>query len=249
MSFSQKENIDMLWEILLDELNVNINNKPLMTSIRKLFLANISETNTNMNTNKMSLMDLNQRCLSNTLSVIKELYPQLMEEKRSIKILEEEYKEALDDFTKLSKPKSPPPVNFLDQIEEINISSDVLMEKMLQERSREIVSVPVFTEKKVSFVEENVSTIFNKLHRIKEQEESVVLKKSLDKYEQQTSSYLPEVTQEVISREIFEQNIKPTISISANDDLIRRMDALDAKMDAIRNHLEEILSTMRLNYI
>ena len=203
----------------------------------------------------MSLMDLNQRCLSNTLSVIKELYPQLMEEKRSIKILEEEYKEALDDFTKLSKPKSPPPVNFLDQIEEINISSDILMEKMLQERSREIVSAPVFTEKKVSFVEENVPTIFNKLHRIKEQEqeqkqkESFVLKKSLDKYEQQPSSYLPEVTQEVISREIFEQNIKPTISISANDDLIRRMDALDAKMDAIRNHLEEILSTTRMNYI
>ena len=207
------------------------------------------------NTKKMSLMDLNQRCLSNTLSVIKELYPQLMEEKRSIKILEEEYKEALDDFTKLSKPKSPPPVNFLDQIEEINISSDILMEKMLQERSREIVSAPVFTEKKVSFVEENVPTIFNKLHRIKEQEqeqkqkESFVLKKSLDKYEQQPSSYLPEVTQEVISREIFEQNIKPTISISANDDLIRRMDALDAKMDAIRNHLEEILSTTRMNYI
>ena len=53
--FLNKQNLKLLWEVLLDELHIDSNNKSIITNIRTVFESNIQPftKNTSINTNKI----------------------------------------------------------------------------------------------------------------------------------------------------------------------------------------------------
>ena len=67
--FLNKQNLKLLWEVLLDELHIDSNNKSIITNIRTVFESNIQPftKNTSINTNihaNMQLTNLNNQFLS-----------------------------------------------------------------------------------------------------------------------------------------------------------------------------------------
>ena len=93
--FLNKQNIKLLWEVLLDELHIDDNNKPIVTNIRTVFESNIQpftkNTSANMNGN-MQLVNLNKQFLSQVLLAVNRLFPNLKQEQefKRIQISSEE---------------------------------------------------------------------------------------------------------------------------------------------------------------
>jgi hypothetical protein len=75
-NFLNNQNLKLLWDILLDELRVDKNNKSAVTNIRIVFESNINLFSKNANTNK-SLIDLNKQFLSQVLIAVNRLFPNL----------------------------------------------------------------------------------------------------------------------------------------------------------------------------
>jgi hypothetical protein len=71
LEFSSKKNIDLLWDILLDELNIKTNNN-LTLQIRTIFEANIKPFVSKANPNK-NLINLNKDFLSQILIALNKL--------------------------------------------------------------------------------------------------------------------------------------------------------------------------------
>jgi predicted DNA-binding protein (UPF0251 family) len=95
--FLNKQNLKLLWDVLLDELLIDPNNKPIITNIRTVFESNIQPftKNTSINTNlngKMQLVNLNKQFLSQVLIAVNRLFPNLKQEQdfKRIQISSEE---------------------------------------------------------------------------------------------------------------------------------------------------------------
>jgi hypothetical protein len=84
LEFSSKKNIELLWEILLDELNIKSNNN-LIKNIRNIFEANLKPFVSRANPNK-TLINLNKDFLSQVIIVVNKLIPNLKEEQNIKKI-------------------------------------------------------------------------------------------------------------------------------------------------------------------
>ena len=65
--FTIKKNISMLWEVLLDEININQENKPMMTNIRAVFESNINPFLARANVNS-GLLNLNKLFVLNSIT-------------------------------------------------------------------------------------------------------------------------------------------------------------------------------------
>jgi len=93
--FLNKQNMKLLWDVLLDELHIDPNNKPIVTNIRTVFESNIQpftkNTSANMNGN-MQLVNLNKQFLSQVLIAVNRLFPNLKQEQefKRIQISSEE---------------------------------------------------------------------------------------------------------------------------------------------------------------
>ena len=74
--FSTKQNISLLWDVLLDELCINTNNKPLVTNIRTVFESNIKLFTARCNP-KTHIMELNKQFLSQVVFAVNRLFPNL----------------------------------------------------------------------------------------------------------------------------------------------------------------------------
>ena len=95
--FLNKQNLKLLWEVLLDELHIDSNNKSIITNIRTVFESNIQPftKNTSINTNihaNMQLTNLNKQFLSQVLFAVNRLFPNLKQEQdfKRIQISSEE---------------------------------------------------------------------------------------------------------------------------------------------------------------
>ena len=95
--FLNKQNLKLLWEVLLDELHIDSNNKSIITNIRTVFESNIQpftkniSINTNIHAN-MQLTNLNKQFLSQVLFAVNRLFPNLKQEQdfKRIQISSEE---------------------------------------------------------------------------------------------------------------------------------------------------------------
>jgi len=93
--FINKQNLKLLWDVLLDELHIDPNNKPIVTNIRTVFESNIQpftkNTSANMNGNTQ-LVSLNKQFLSQVLIAVNRLFPNLKQEQdfKRIQISSEE---------------------------------------------------------------------------------------------------------------------------------------------------------------
>jgi hypothetical protein len=80
--FTNKQNINLLWDVLLDELRIDINNKSLVTNIKTVFEGNINPFTSRCNT-KIPIMELNKQFLSQVVLAVNRLFSNLNEVKQS----------------------------------------------------------------------------------------------------------------------------------------------------------------------
>jgi hypothetical protein len=93
--FVNKQNLKLLWDVLLDEFNIDINNKQLVSNIRTVFDSNIQPftKNTSANSNgNVQLVNLNKQFLSQVVIAVNRLFPNLKQEQefKRIQISSEE---------------------------------------------------------------------------------------------------------------------------------------------------------------
>lgn len=74
--FKTVKNIHMLWEILLDELNINQQNTSIVTNIRSVFESNINPFLARANPNS-GLMNLNKIFLTQIVAAVNRLFPNI----------------------------------------------------------------------------------------------------------------------------------------------------------------------------
>ena len=159
--FTNKENIHLLWDVLLDELNVNTNNKSMITNIKSVFESNIKPFTSRANS-KAPIMELNKLFLGQVVLAVNRLFPQLKQEQniKKITITNEEIAEPyriediqtarqsefenafekkrieLDTYMTPQKPKS---VDFTDKFVEEKITGmDSLLAEKMNQRILEI---------------------------------------------------------------------------------------------------------------
>jgi hypothetical protein len=77
--FINPDNLDILWEVLLDELNINIENKSLLSNIRLVFESNLKLFTAKLNPNT-NIINLNKQFLSQLLVAVNKLFPSLKNE-------------------------------------------------------------------------------------------------------------------------------------------------------------------------
>lgn len=74
--FKTNKNINMLWEVLLDELNINPQNTAIVTNIRSVFESNINPFLARANPNS-GLMNLNKIFLTQIVAAVNRLFPNI----------------------------------------------------------------------------------------------------------------------------------------------------------------------------
>ncbi len=92
--FTNKQNLKLLWEVLLDELNINQTNTKLIGNIRTVFESNINPFSSRANP-KLQIMELNKQFLSQVVLAVNRLFPNLKQEQniKRITISDEEVSE------------------------------------------------------------------------------------------------------------------------------------------------------------
>jgi hypothetical protein len=92
--FTNKQNLKLLWEVLLDELHINTSNKSLISNIRTVFESNINPFASRANT-KVHIMELNKQFLSQVVLAVNRLFPNMKQEQniKRITISDEEVSE------------------------------------------------------------------------------------------------------------------------------------------------------------
>ena len=180
--FVNDQNINILYEILLQELKIN-EKSIWIPQIKQIFSNNINFFLANVNLNN-SLLELNKLFLKQTIIAINKLIPNLRNEKKKINILPEEInfphkiediknikKDLFDEefnlkkreFDNIMKKETPNTINFLDdhQNEKIINMEQLLLDK-INERNNEIPKV------------ENMSEINNILENTKERKYTIL---------------------------------------------------------------------------
>ena len=160
-NFKNKDNIHLLWDVLLDELNVNTSNKAMISNIKTVFESNIQPFTSRANP-KSQIIELNKQFLGQVVLAVNRLFPQLKQEQnlKKITITNEEIVEPyriediqtarqnefenafekkrmeLDTYMTPQKPKS---VDFTDKIVEEKITGmDSLLAEKMNQRNLEI---------------------------------------------------------------------------------------------------------------
>lgn len=159
--FTKKENINLLWDVLLDELNINTNNKAFVSNIKSVFESNVKPFTSRANS-KAPIMELNKQFLGQVVLAVNRLFPQLKQDQniKKITITNEEVAEPyrfediqsarqsefenafekkrmdLDNYMTPQKPKS---VDFTDKFVEEKITGmDSLLAEKMNQRNLEI---------------------------------------------------------------------------------------------------------------
>ena len=159
--FIKKQNIELLWEILLDELGIDLSNKQLIENIRVVFEKNIGLFTSKANPN-LRLVELNKLFLKQITIALNKLFPSLRTMKR-IHIGEEfpdkpykiedihsvrqnQFEKQLEqkrlDFEATMNPGKPNEMDFSDKFQETKISSmDALIAETVAKRNFDIEQI------------------------------------------------------------------------------------------------------------
>ena len=159
--FKNKQNLVLLWNIILDELHINTSNKNLMSNINAIFEGNINPFVARANKN-ITLMELNKLFLSQVVLAVNRLFPNFTQEQniKRITISDEEISEPYkvedihasrqNDFEKeverkqmdldtYMTPKKPRDLDFSDKQTDLKIKSmDSLIAQKMAQRNMEI---------------------------------------------------------------------------------------------------------------
>ena len=89
LQFTNRQNISLLWDVLLDELNVNPTNKSLIANVNVVFESNLKLFTTRINPNA-SIMDLNKQFLGQVVLAVNKLLFSREQNVKRITITDEE---------------------------------------------------------------------------------------------------------------------------------------------------------------
>lgn len=164
--FTNKENLNLLWNVLLDEFNINNSNKNLINNIKIVFESNINPFITRANP-KSNIMELNKLFLSQVVLAVNKLFPNFTsfnESNQNIKritisdedILNEPYKiediqasrksefdknveQKRIDMENYMTPQKPKELDFSDKTSDVKITGmDSLIAEKMAQRNLEI---------------------------------------------------------------------------------------------------------------
>lgn len=159
--FVKRENIELLWDVLLDELCIDVNNKQLSGNIRVVFEKNISPFVARANPNA-NLIELNKTFLKQLIIAINKLFPSLRTMKKiqigdefsdkPYKIedihsarqndFEKQLEQKRHDFEVTMNPSKPNEMDFSDKFQETKITSmDALIAETLAKRNFDLEQV------------------------------------------------------------------------------------------------------------
>ena len=82
--FTNKQNMNLLWDVLLDELHINANNKSVITNVKAVFEGNVKPFTSKANP-KSSIMELNKQFLSQVVLAVNRLFPNFTKQEQNIK--------------------------------------------------------------------------------------------------------------------------------------------------------------------
>jgi len=82
--FTNKQNLELLWDVLLDELNINKTNTKLIGNIRTVFESNINPFTLRANP-KAQIIELNKLFLSQVVLAVNQLFPTHNKQEQHIK--------------------------------------------------------------------------------------------------------------------------------------------------------------------
>jgi hypothetical protein len=85
LQFTNAQNLNLLWDVLLDEIHINASNKTLITNIKTIFESNIKPFTSRANPN-LNIMELNKQFLSQVVLAVNRLFPNLQKEQNIQKI-------------------------------------------------------------------------------------------------------------------------------------------------------------------
>jgi hypothetical protein len=161
--FLEKANMNLLWEVLLDELDVNENNIKIIDKIKVIFTSNMEHfvTNVSKNTNnKIKLVELNKQFLSQIILAVKKLLFSTNSQMKKITIANEEINEPYKiedihlsrqhnfesqvekkrvELEKFMTPEKPKALDFSDKKKDGKITAmDSLIAEKMAERELDI---------------------------------------------------------------------------------------------------------------
>jgi hypothetical protein len=160
-AFVKKENIELLWDVLLDELCIDVNNKQMAGNIRVVFEKNINPFISNVNPTT-SLVELNKTFLKQIIIAINKLFPNLrnmkkiqigdefsdkpykIEDIHSVRQnnFEKQLEQKRMDFEVSMNPSKPNEMDFSDKFQETKITSmDALIAETLAKRNFDIEQI------------------------------------------------------------------------------------------------------------
>jgi len=184
--FSNKENLNMLWEVLLDELKIKSspNNKAVINGIQAVFHSNISPFITKINPSS-GLMEINKLFLKQVLIAVNRLFPNLNQEQNVKRIqigneevmepykvedihnarqnnFEKQLQQQREDFDKFSTLKKPKELDFAEKIEEPRITEmQSLIAETIAKRNFEVEQFHTNLESAESWLQSTKTSVKN----------------------------------------------------------------------------------------
>ena len=128
-TFTNKHNLKLLWEVLLDELNINKTNTKLIANIRTVFESNINPFSLRANP-KLTIMELNKQFLSQVVLAVNRLFPNFTNYNESKQ--EQNFKRIIISDEEVSDFKEP------YKIEDIHASRQSEFEKEVERKRMEM---------------------------------------------------------------------------------------------------------------
>jgi hypothetical protein len=113
--FLTKQNLNLLWEVLLDELHIDTNNKSFVTNIRTIFESNINPFTKNVLQNAQ-LVILNKQFLSQVVIAVNRLFPNLKQEQEFKRIQISSEETPLSDPYKIEDIRESRQISFEKQV-------------------------------------------------------------------------------------------------------------------------------------
>jgi len=136
--FVNKDNLELLWEVLLDELNINQTNTNLITNVKTIFQSNINLFVSRSNP-KTTILEQNKQFLNQVLLAVNQLLPQQNMKRINItdEIVNEPYK-----------------------IEDIQAARKTDFEKELERKKMELDNYLTITKpKELDFTDKNFTSL------------------------------------------------------------------------------------------
>ena len=252
--FMNKQNAELLWDVILDEFKIDNNSSSnIRDNVKTIFDTNfnifVSKANPNLN-----LMVLNKQFLSQVVLAVNKVMPNLKEIKR-IKIEETdmpykiedihnsrknefdmELEKRVNDFEKYINPNKPLNVDFSDKIVETKIiEMDELIAQKINERNNDvnvlIKNEAIKSDKKVTWEDDNeTNKLFNKLKKMDTNTNR--------DYNEQPSRPLPEISRFInpINNPINNHN-EPILPMN---EIIKMLNEMNGKVNEMNGKVNEM---------